>query len=230
MRLEHAPLLPNECGDDEGSRRQHRPDPPCPPRGAAVGEREDDQEDTESTQQHPDRIGSERMLRTTPRHEQQRHNDKYDSDRHIHEKDAAPAHTKKVDRDEPATEDQSPDGPQRAQCSNDAQDRGALLRRVHHLHAGEHLGHHDPGEPALKRAGRDEQVACLGQCCPEGGEGESHHPDHEHAPVPEDIAQSTARDEKRREGDDVTGESPLQLLRCRIEVLADRGQCDVGDR
>ena len=135
------------------------------------------------------------MLRTTPRYEQERRSDKHDSDRHVHNEDAAPAHVEKVGRDEPAAEDQSPDGPQRAQRSNDAQNRGALLRREHHLHAGEHLGHHDSGERALNHAGRDEQVARLGQCCPEGGEGESHHPDHEDAPVPEDIAQSTARDE-----------------------------------
>ena len=145
-------------------------------------------------QQHPGQIGPERMLRTTPRYEQERRGDKHDSDWHVHEEDAAPAHTQKVSRDEPATEDQSPNGPQRAQRSNDAQHRGALLRCEHHLHAGEHLGHYDPGEPALKHAGRDEQVACLRQCRPEGSEGESHHSDHEDAPVPEDIAQSTARE------------------------------------
>ena len=87
-----------------------------------------------------------------------------------------------------------------------------------------------PMMPALEHAGRDEQVACLRQRRPEGGEGESHDPDHEDAPVPEDIAQSSAREKQCRERDDVTGESPLQLFRCRMEVLADRGQCDVGDR
>ena len=111
MSLEHAPLLPHEGGDDKGRRYQHGPDPPCPSRSATVGEREDDQKDTKATQQYPNQIGSERMLRTTPRYEQERRHDKHDADRHIDKEDTAPAHSEKICRDEPAAEDQSPDGP-----------------------------------------------------------------------------------------------------------------------
>jgi hypothetical protein len=153
-----------------------------------------------------------------------------DRDRNVDEEDRAPRPTEEVRVGEHAAEDQ-------AERRGEPEHRAVGGERLAALFAGEdraegreELRDHHCRRRSLKDAGHDQLPRALGQPAGEAGHAEQRDPAEEDALAPELVAEAAGDDQRRREGEHVGGDDPLELGPARPQVAADRRQGDVHDR
>ena len=156
----------------------------------------------EARQVEMPRLGRHRLTNGPPGDREGDH-----ADRHVDEEHGLPPTL----LDDPAAQG-------RPQCEGEAADAGpqpdragALLRWERDREDREGAGHQQGGSDALERPERDQLGARPREPTPERGEREDRQPGEEHLLPPVAVAQDAAREQQRREHEDVPVDDPLQI-------------------
>ncbi len=156
--------------------------------------------------------------------------DRDDGEGQVDEEDGAPAEAVGVAGDEQRADDGAGDRGDAGDRAVERRHALALLDgRIHHLHEGQRLRHHQRGRQALQQPRGDQHLAGDGEAAERRGEREAAHADEQDLAVAEDVAEPPAGDEQEREGQLIAGDDPLDGGIAGAELALDGGDADIDD-
>ena len=144
-----------------------------------------------------------------------------------------------VEEEDPPPADARGDGPAHERADRhrptdhravDADGRAPLFAGEGLGDEGERGGEHDGAAHTLGGPGQVEHQRRGGQAAGQGGQGEEHEADGEHAPPAVHVTEDTGREQEGGQGQGVGVDHPLEVLEGRVQGDLDVGQRDVHDR